>query len=309
MLQETAVSPSSRGLLALGLAAAIWGGMYVGSDALMRTVPPLVVLELREGISAVILLPIAARAGKLRVARRDWPRILAIGVVGFTISIGFQLYGTHLAGAALGSLVTASSPVLIALLGAAYLKESVPRQRWAAIGLAFAGVVIVVGTPAGGPGTVTGVILLLLAAGAWALYTVGSASLGSRYDAITVVSLACGVGAITTLPLALYAGLSSPHSLPTTWMGWSEVAYISVFGMAMAFFLWVWGFRRVTASRGGVMLLCQPLVGILLGVILLGERISIGTMVGALLISVGVMLALREPRSSGTAQDSHEMFA
>lgn len=283
--------------------------MYVGSDALMRTVPPLVLLELRAGISALILLPLAARAGKLSIARQDWPRMLAVGVVGFTISIGFQFYGTHLAGAALGSLVTASSPVFIALLGATVLKERVPKQRWAAIGLAFAGVIIVVGTPAGGPGIVAGVMLLLVAAGSWSLYTIGSASLLSKYDAITVVSLACSVGAITSLPFALYAGLSTPRPLPTTLVGWAEVAYISVFGMAVAFFLWVWGFRHVSASRGGVMLLFQPLVGIVLGIILLGESVSAGTVVGAVLISVGVTLALREPRQLPQAHEEQQLPA
>ncbi len=300
---------STKGLSALGLASAIWGGMYVGSDALMRTVPPLVVLELREGISALILLPLAARAGKLSIARRDWPRMLAVGVVGFTISIGFQFYGTHLAGAALGSLVTASSPVFIALLGATVLKERVPKQRWVAIGVALAGVIIVVGTPAGGPGIVAGVVLLLVAAGSWSVYTIGSASLLSKYDAITVVSLACAVGAITSLPFALSAGLGTPHPLPTTLIGWSEVAYISVFGMAAAFFLWVWGFQHVSASRGGVMLLFQPLVGIVLGIILLGERVSAGTVVGAVLISAGVALALREPRQLPQAHEEQQLPA
>ncbi len=268
--------------------------MYVASDALMRTMPPLVVLEFREGISAIILVFIAARGRQLHIERRDYLPMFGVGVIGFSVSIGFQFYGTHAAGAALGSLVTASSPILIALLGAFILKEHVPLRRWLAIALAFVGVIVIVGTPAPGKDTTLGVSLLLVAAVCWSLYTIGSTSLLNRYSALTVVTLACTVGAITSLPFATVAYFHARHPLPMNLAQWGEVLYISVVGMALAFFLWVWGFKHVSASRGGVLLLFQPLVGIILGVVLLGETITIGTLAGAILVCVGVTLAVLE---------------
>ncbi len=299
---ESTMKTSTQGFLALGVASAIWGGMYVASDALMRTMPPLVALELREGISAIILLVIAQRRHQLHIARRDWLPMLGIGIVGFGISIGFQFYGTHAAGAALGSVITASSPILIALLGAVFLHEHVPTRRWLAIGLAFAGVIVIVGTPAGGAQTTFGALLLLVAAVGWSLYTIGSASLLSRYSALTVVTLACTVGAVTSLPFATLAYLHAAHPLPSDLLGWGEVLYISVIGMALAFFLWIWGFKHVSASRGGVLLLFQPLFGIILGIVLLGESVSLGTMAGAVLVCVGVTLAVLERKTPVTQE-------
>ena len=268
--------------------------MYVASDALMRTMPPLVVLEFREGISAIILLAIAARHRQLHIDRHDYLPMFGVGIIGFSVSIGFQFYGTHAAGAALGSLVTASSPILIALLGALVLKEHVPTRRWLAIGIAFVGVVVIVGTPAPGKDTALGVLLLLVAAVCWSIYTIGSTSLLTRYSALTVVTIACTVGAITSLPFASIAYLHARHPLPMNLAGWGEVLYISVIGMALAFFLWVWGFKHDSASRGGVLLLFQPLVGIVLGIVLLGETVSIGTLLGAVLVCAGVTLAVVE---------------
>ena len=260
----------------------------------MRTMPPLVVLEFREGISAIILLAIAARHRQLHIDRHDYLPMFGVGIIGFSVSIGFQFYGTHAAGAALGSLVTASSPILIALLGALVLKEHVPTRRWLAIGIAFVGVVVIVGTPAPGKDTALGVLLLLVAAVCWSIYTIGSTSLLTRYSALTVVTIACTVGAITSLPFASIAYLHARHPLPMNLAGWGEVLYISVIGMALAFFLWVWGFKHVSASRGGVLLLFQPLVGIVLGIVLLGETVSIGTLLGAVLVCAGVTLAVVE---------------
>jgi len=268
--------------------------MYVATDTLMRTMAPLVVLEFREGISALILLVIASRRHQLHIERRDYLPMLGVGVIGFTVSIGFQLYGTHAAGAALGSLVTASSPILIALLGAMVFKEHVPTRRWIAIGMAFVGVIVIVGTPAPGKQTSLGVVLLLVAAVCWSLYTIGSTSLLTRYSTLTVVTVACTVGAVTSLPFATVAYLHARHPLPVGIAGWGEILYISVIGMALAFFLWVWGFQHVSASRGGVLLLFQPVVGIILGVLLLGESVSVGTLIGAVLVCVGVTLTVIE---------------
>ncbi len=265
----------------------------MASDALMRTVPPLVVLELREGISAVILLPLALKEGGiLRIKRSEFPGFVAAGAIGFAGSVGFQFYGTDLAGAALGSLVTASSPVLIAVLGALVLKEEVPIRRWVSIAIALAGMTIVVGTPAPGKNVRSGVLLLLVAALAWSIYTIVSTKLLERHSALTVVSVACSVGALTSLPFAAVSFANSSHPLPLTVFGWMEVGYISAVGMAFAFFLWIWGFKHVEASRGGVMLLVQPLVGVLLGVLILGERISSGTVIGGTLVCIGVTFAI-----------------
>ncbi len=292
---------TAAGLLALTAASVIWGGMYVASDALMRTSPPLLVLELREGIAAAVLLAVAWRGHALRLARPDWLRVAVVGTIGCTISIGFQLAGTAAAGAALGSLVTASSPILIAVLGAVVLQERVPRRRWAAIATAAVGVAVIVGTPSGGPRVVEGVLLLLVAAVSWALYTIGSRRLLDRYPAVTLVTWATVAGAVTSLPLAAYSTLVVPHPWPAGLVGWGETLYISVIGMAVAFLLWIWGFRSVPASRGGALLLFQPLVGVVLGVALLGESLTLGTVVGALAVAAGVALAVWEPRAPGIA--------
>ncbi len=285
-------SPSQRGFIALALASVIWGGMYVASDALMHQIPPFVALELREAVAAIILISIAARRGLLKVDRADRLSFVGVGIIGFTTSIGFQFSGTHDAGAGLGSLVTASSPVLIAVLGVVVLKERVPPVRWVAIAVALAGVVVVLGTPAGGPRAAKGVMLLLVAMVAWSVYTIWSRRLLDRYHALTVVAVASGVGAITSLPLAIVAGDRSATPLPTTLLGWGEVGYIGIFGMVVAYFLWVSGFKHVDASRGAVMLLFQPLTGVLLSAAILGEPISAGTMMGGILISLGVIGAI-----------------
>ncbi len=286
------MTPRRLGLAALAGASAIWGGMYVATAALMRTTPPLVVLELRELIAALVLVPVARRRGRVRLARADWWRLVLTSVVGFTVSIGLQLEGTHVAGAALGSLITASSPVVIALLGVVWLGERLSLVRLLAIVVAVGGVALIAGRPPGGAHVSIGVLELSGAALAWSVYTVSSAELTRRYGALSIVARSTAIGAVSSAPLAIVSALRAAHPLPSGSVAWAEVAYISVAGMAVAFWLWNWGFRVVDAAAGGAMLLAQPLVGVLLGVALLDEPTSASLVVGGLLVMVGVLGAI-----------------
>jgi len=290
------------GIAALAGASAIWGGMYVATASLMRRTPPLVVLELREAIATAIVVPLAWRRGLRSLNRSDLVLALVGGVVGFTLSIGLQLEGTHIAGAALGSLITAASPVLIALLGRVWLGESLPWRKLAAILVAVVGVGLIAGRPPGGAGVELGVVDLVGAACAWAVYTVLSARLARRYDALVVLAIMGLVGSITSLPFAVVSALHVTHPLPSGTVAWLEVAYVAIAGMALAFFLWNWGFARVDAAVGGSMLLFQPVVGVVLGVLLLGEPSSLTLVVGGALVVVGVGLtvAQRSPAPTGS---------
>jgi drug/metabolite transporter (DMT)-like permease len=78
------------------------------------------------------------------------------------------------------------------------------------------------------------------------------------------------------------------HYSPTLWL---EILYLGLIAMALAFFLWNYGFAHLPSDVGAVFGLFQPLVGVALGVALLGERLTTLGIVGALGIVAGAALA------------------
>jgi drug/metabolite transporter (DMT)-like permease len=107
-------SGSLRGAFYGITAASIWGGMYVVSDVVLRTVPPFTLLTLRLMIGAAILAAILLlRQHQLMLPRQDAMRLLGVGLVGFGISLGAQFVGTKLATAINGAVVTSASPAFI----------------------------------------------------------------------------------------------------------------------------------------------------------------------------------------------------
>jgi drug/metabolite transporter (DMT)-like permease len=282
------------GPLALSLAAGIWGGTYVFSGWLLGGgwFTPFGLLFLRLLITFLLLFPFLKER---RLPRAEWPSALLLGGIGFLLSLGAQFVGTAWAGAANGSLITATSPAFIMLFGAILLGERLDRARLIAIGLATAGVALVVGTGEllTGDGRAFWGKLLLAGAGlTWGLYTVLAKRFSAKHGALATTAWACLTGALFNLPVVLWTGVGQPLGAwtATVWLG---LFYVAIVSTVVAFLLWNWGFARMDAGRGAVYFFLQPVIGALFGSSLLGEQLGLGFFLGGGLILLGVLLAER----------------
>ena len=154
-------------------AAAIWGGMYVVSDVVLQTIPPFALLTIRLMMGALALAPFALRQ-PMRPTRREIVQFIAVGFLGFGISVGAQFVGTDKSTAVNGTLVTSASPAFILLFAALILRERLTTQRIAAVTLATIGVLVII-DPAKtdfSSETFKGNLAFALAALTWGLYSV-----------------------------------------------------------------------------------------------------------------------------------------
>src|SRR5438477_9019320 len=146
------------------LAAALWGGMYVVSRLTFDTIPPITLGLLRLLVGVAVLALVLRRLPLLRDRRLAGLGALLAG------TLMFQFWGTYLAGAASGSLLTLLTPVFVAALAPLVLRESTRRRQWLGIGVALAGATIVSGGAAGS--SLLGDLLLVGASLTWGAYTV-----------------------------------------------------------------------------------------------------------------------------------------
>ncbi len=279
-----------RGVASLVLAAAIWGGVYVVSRVVLRYVPPVPLVEIRLALTILALLPFYRRP-EVRPNLGDYALALVSGTLGFGLSLVAQFYGTFWSSAHIGALVTSSSPAFIALLALPVLGERLKPAQVVALALALLGAVVVMAPGAAGGATPRGVLTLILAALTWAVYTVFNRRLGRR-QGLWFVSFMTTLFAFLMLLPASQGVLSLPwgHFGVSLYLG---IAYIGFISTAVAMYLWNYGFTQMPAANASLFLFVQPVVGTLLGVLMLGERLSPWLWPGALLIVAGVWLALR----------------
>ncbi len=300
---------------ALASAAALWGLMYVISRVALQTVPALPLVVMRLLISLACLAPFALRERFWRVKRRQLGRLALVGLTCYVCSLPLQFIGTALTSASLGSLITSAAPAFIVLF-AAFAGERPTLRTTLALALALAGVALIVGVDIPVGVSLAGTLALLGAAVSWALYTVLGRGLARELPLLTILYWGLLIGVLVDIPLAApqWPSLDQMrHYSPTLWL---EILYLSVIAMALAFFLWNYGFAHLPSDVGAVFGLFQPLVGVGLGMALLGERLSTLGVVGALGIVAGAALAgiggagktpagdARAPISQKTAQEA-----
>lgn len=288
-----------KGALALSLAAAIWGGMYVVSKIILGYIQPWLLLEMRFIISLFVLGFITWWKGLWKIQRQDVFKMALIGLVGYTGSIGMQFVGTDLSSAAMGSLITAASPALISIFAFYILKERLHINKITALILATIGVLCVIGFPSTNNQTESmylGNIILFGAAITWAIYTVLSKVQTQKYSSLTVTTWSNLFGVIFTIPIVIWEQEVTPTDLPEDVWIWLGVLYLGIISTAVAFYFWNKGFEYLDASTGSLFFFLQPVVGSLLGFLLLDESLGITFLLGACLIGIGVYLSSKEKK-------------
>jgi drug/metabolite transporter (DMT)-like permease len=280
------------GLLAGLAAASIWGGMYVVSKIVLDIIPPFTLIVLRLLLGAACLALVVLLRGGFRVRRNQLIRVLAVGVVGYGVSIGLQFVGTKLSTAANAALVTSASPAFILLFGVVLLRERVTGRRLAALGLATLGVLVVINPSSAtlGGNAFWGNMALLGAALTWGLYSVLAKQASAYLNTLEVSTLVLLGGLPICMPLSWLELRLSPigHVTPGIVAG---VIYLGVVSTALAMYLWNKSLALLDAGIVSLLFFAQPVVGIGLGMTLLGERLGIAFWIGAALIGAGLGMA------------------
>lgn len=276
-------------------ASAIWGGMYVVSKVVLEVIPPFSLLTLRLLLGILVLGLIVHWQGGLGFNRRQWWQVLGVGVVGYGISIGFQFVGTRLSSASNGALITASTPAFVLLFAAWLLKEKMTFRHFIAFAVSSLGALIVVDPGAArlSPDYFWGNLSLVAAAITWALYSVLIRLVTRHLDTLRVSLVAFVGGLFLTVPAAFWESKAIGIGR-IDWMVMAGILYLGIISTAIAMFLWNTAFASLPAGIASLTLFAQPLVGALLGALLLGETLSELFYLGGALISIGLIMATRE---------------
>ncbi|KOT46509.1 membrane protein [Streptomyces caelestis] len=260
----------SPGALALGRLLA--GALTLGVICLLR----------REGLPP-------------RPARRG---ILISGVLWFGFYMVALNWGEQLVDAGTAALVVNTGPILIALLGARLLGDSVPPRLLAGMAVSFAGAVTVgLSMSGGGESSVLGVVLCLLAAVAYAGGVVAQKPALGAASPLQVTTYGCLVGAVACLP---FAGRLVEEAADAPVSATLDMVYLGVFPTALAFTTWAYALARTTASRMGATTYAVPALVVLMSWLALGEVPGPLTLVGGALCLAGV--AVSRSRSGAAAR-------
>jgi len=285
------------------VAVSLWGLAPVATRATVAHLAPLPLLVLRLGVAALVLLPWAMPVfGRLH--RRSAARLAAasaLGLIGYNLPVtaGLQWVPASTAG-----LLLATEPVWVMVLGYVFLAERGGARAWLGSAIALGGVAVLAGpsalTGTGGYRALAGAGLVLAGTLAFGAYTIVLRPLSQAYGAVPATAASTVVGAV---PYLAFAGtLSAPRLAQLAPSVWGELAFLAIGSTVAGMLLWNRAVLAVGSTRVSLLLYLEPAVSVLGAVALLGERLTVATIAGGLLILAGVAVAsTTQPPSRGGA--------
>ncbi|AFD00834.1 putative permease [Methanocella conradii HZ254] len=282
-------------MLALFAINVFWGGSFVANAIALRSIGPIEIASLRFFLAAPLLLVIAYLwKGKsiLIIDKKDLGTLFIMALTGVTIQYIIQVSAQDYTTATNASLLINTSVFFIIFLSAAFLKERL--TAWRIIGplIGFAGVALLVskGTLSFdvGGGT-TGDLLILASAFLWAVYSIYSKRLASRYHTLTILNYVFIIGAIGLIPFYLLTPHAPLTNLPLD--AAASILFLALFCSIIAYLVYNMALEKMDASSVALYIYFVPLSTIVLAWLILGESMTIASIGGGLMVLLGMYLA------------------
>lgn len=292
---EPARRPDVRTLLAIIVTVTFWGSAFAGIRAALGAYSPAHVALLRYLVSSVALAAFAALTRMPLPRRQDLPGLALIGLVGISFYNVALSYGQVTVPAGVASLLIASAPIWLALLAGAIFHERLRPWGWLGIGLSFLGVAVIALGSGKGLRLNPRALVVLVAAVASALYSLGQKPFLARYSALQCTAYAIWAGTLFLLPFSpgLLAEVRTAPLSATL-----AVIYLGILPGALGYATWAYILARVPAASAGSFLYLVPAMAMLVAWLWLGEVPGAVSLGGGALVLAGVILVNRWGRAA-----------
>jgi len=279
-------------ILFLLIPVAFWGLSYIAIKVGLRYLSPMELISARLILAAPVLYLIL-RAKKITINwRQDKLLLFLCGLVIF-LHFFVMASGMKTVEATNTSWILTTAPIFIALLSWLFLKERFGLFATAGLVVATAGVLVLM---SGGNLTHLGWLastndwLVFSSCLTWAVYTILGRIVTRRHDSLAATFVMVLIPAVLIAPWVL-VGSGFSHLMAMPWQGWAAVVFLGVFCLAIAFWLWIEGLSRHPAAKVGIYLYVEPLITTLAAMLLLKEKLTLATIIGAAAIFAGVYLS------------------
>ena len=282
----------------------VWGSTYLAIRVAVETMPPLLMAAVRNLVAGAIMFPAAMGAHRRAIragqdlrrwpSRAEWIGCVTVGVL-LLVANGAVGIGERTVPSGLAALLVATVPLWLLGLDAVlnHARLGLAPVAGLALGLAGVGLLSGLGGGAGGVSAV-GVVIILGAAAMWALGTI----MARRVTIPSSPALASGMellcGGVALLVLAAAGGeLGSLHPAEVSSRSWLALGYLIVGGSIVAFSAYGIAVRALPTATVATYAYVNPVIAVLLGTLILNERLTPAMFAGGALIVGAVVLVVR----------------
>jgi drug/metabolite transporter (DMT)-like permease len=284
-------SHKTKALFALGWVSLIWGTTWLVSKEGERTMPALQLAGIRQVIAGLLYIIFFVIKKEAFPKGRQWRAIFILAFLNFMLSNALSTWGVKYISSGLGSIMGAIFPLWLAII-TMIQGGKIPRQALIGLLLGFGGVCIIFYehlVDLLDPTFRFGILLSLSATISWAfgtLYIKKHAQNFNPYFSLGFQMLISGIVLLTGIHIT-----DNDISLSSiTAFSWWSIAYLIVFGSIFTFIAYIYSLQHLPTALASVYAYINPIIAVLLGAMLVGEKLTIFIAIGGLTTIIGVYL-------------------
>ena len=289
----------NKAYIALAIVSFFWGTTYIASRVGAQHMPGFYMAGLRQFLSGLILTVFfLAKGYKLP----DWDSIKKISVQGIfllCIANGLLTWAVEYISGGLAAIIAALVPLFIALFSV-WLSKGAKISRWMIIGLiiGFAGVVTIFydyATEIKSSSFLFGVGLALISVVSWSFGTVYSSKQKNSTSILFSVGLQMLIAGVIML---IVCGITGKYVniVSAGEASWEALLYLIFFGSLLAYSAYVFAISKLPPTLVSIYAYINPIVAVLLGWLLLSEKMNVNMIIGTLITLGGVYIVNYEFR-------------
>jgi drug/metabolite transporter (DMT)-like permease len=304
-----------KGLAAIIICVFFWGFSFISIKISVAIFPPMTLGMIRFSIALIFLYFMKLKlAPKERLVLKDIPWLCGAAISGVTLYFYFENTGVSMVSASEASIIVATVPILTMVaeyIGDIILykrakkkaaenpnvvlpqKTILGARRWIGAVVSAIGVWFVVGASFAISGSALGYLFMLGSAISWIFYSFLTRKLFSLRSRIYIVVWQSFFGFIGFIPFALIEMSRWGNPSPSIWM---HIIFLGICCSALAYWLYAMSMDYLGVSIASVFINLIPVVTVIFGFFLLGDRLSVFQWIGAALVISGVYLAMLEGR-------------
>ncbi len=280
-----------RLMAAFAVVYIVWGSTYLGIRIGVADIPPALLSGIRNTVAGLVLMVLAiARGQPLPKQPREWLHALIMGVLLVTLGNGLVTWGEVYVQSNQAALIAITSALWVAWFGT-FGPKGHPLSARAKSGLAIGLVGAVLMLLPGKQFTFEhfgAQLAILLSTVCWGMGVIYGRSYSVSVTPLMLSGMLLFLGGGVLVIVGLAAGESSHWHWSLLSMG--ALIYLTVFGSCIAYSTYIWLIHHTTPDKLGTTAYVNPAIALVLGWVLLGEKVKAVRLLGMLVILVGVIL-------------------
>ncbi len=285
----------TSGMILIFITVFLWSTIEVVSKVINDNLPGMTISFLRFTLGGIFLMPICIHSlkknGLKKVRPKDWLVLVLLSFLGITLT--FALYHKALEWITATSVATLVSmvPIFVAPIGLIFLKERIGIAQMIGLLVGVAGIFLIYFTEEPDPTSVMGVVMMVIVAISFSVYSVLMKKLNKRMDPKVTTPISLFIGGLMTIPFTLLD--KAPLIRPLETIGYVQLGYLAFVAVGLSYLLYFMGLERTKVVKGNSLLYLKPVLAGTLAWLILGDELTPARIASVVLITFSIYFVIK----------------